>query len=196
MKKKRLIVGLTGVFGSGKSTVGKIMKRLGARRVIDSDQLTHEVFKPKHPVGRRIKALFKMKGAVNRKLIAKEVFSNPAKRRQLEKIIHPYVYRRMISELKRIPNGIVILEVPLLFEAKFNRICDITIAVLAGRHNITKRLARSGFSPNEVQVRLRAQLSESEKKKRADLYIENSGSKKLLIQRVKSIWQKLQASLN
>ena len=194
--KKRLIVGLTGSFGSGKSAVGQILKRLGARKVIDTDRLAHEVFRPKHPVGEKIKALFNMKAPLNRKAIAKEVFSKPKKRRQLEAIVHPYVYRRVISELKQVLSGIVVLEVPLLFEAGFDKICDVTVAVVAGKQNILKRLARSGVASKEARARLRAQLPEWKKKKRADLYIQNSGSKKLLIQNTKLIWQKLESILN
>ena len=192
--KKRLIVGLTGTFGSGKSTVGKILKRLGARKVIDTDQLAHEVFRPKHPLGRRIKALFGMK-LLNRKAIAKEVFSSSKKRKKLEGIIHPYVKKRVNSELKTIRRGIVILEVPLLFESGFDRMCDVTVAVLAGESNIMKR-RRPGFSRDEVRARLRAQFSELAKKRKADLYIQNSGSKSLLTQKTKRVWQKLLPILN
>jgi len=164
--------------------------------VIDADQLAHEVFRSKHPVGKRIRALFNVKGPLNRKAIAKEVFSKLKKRRQLEALIHPYVYKRIVSELKRVPTGIVVLEVPLLFETGFDKICDVTIAVVAGRQNITKRLTRLGFDPKEASARLRAQLPEQEKKERANLYIKNSGSKKLLIQKTKLVWQKLESILS
>ena len=195
MSNNRLIVGLTGVFGSGKSTVGRILKRIGARKVIDSDRLAHEVFQAKHPVGRKIKALFGMK-TLNRKIIAREVFSSPRKRKRLEAIVDPYVQRRIRSELKRVQKGIVIVEVPLLFETGFDRMCDVTVAVLTGKRNIMKQLVNSGFSSDEVCARLRAQLPERVKKKRADLYIQNSGSKSLLAQRTKLLWEKLESILS
>ena len=193
--KKRLIVGLTGTFGSGNSTVGKILKRLGARKVINTDQLAHEVFQPKHPLGRKIKSLFGIK-SLNRKAIAKEVFSNVKKRKKLEGIIHPYVKKRVNSQLKTIRRGIVILEVPLLFESGFDRMCDVTVAVLAGERNIIKRKRGRGFNTQEIRARLRAQLSEQAKKSNADSYIQNSGSKSLLAQKTKRVWQKLLSSFN
>ncbi len=193
---RRLVVGLTGSFGSGKSTVGRILKDLGARKVIDADRLAHEVFHTNHPIAKKIKTLFNIKGALSRKVVAQEVFSKPEKRKQLEALIHPYVYRRIVSELKKVKSGIMVLEVPLLFETGFNKICDITVAILAGNRNIVKRLVRSGFSSKEVRVRLQIQLPEREKRKRANLYIKNSGSKKLLIQKTKLVWQKLQSILN
>ena len=189
-------MGLTGSFGGGKSSVGRILKRLGARKVIDCDRLVHEVFRPRHPVGVKIKALFHLRGRLSRSAIAKEVFSNSRKRRQLEALIHPYVYRMVRSELRRIHNGVVILEVPLLFESGFDRICDTTVAVIAGERRIVSRLTQAGFRAREVRARLRAQLSEGEKKRRADLSIENSGSKHLLVQRTKQLWRKLQMILN
>ena len=189
--KKRLIVGLTGSFGSGKSTVGRILKQLGARRVIDGDRLAHEVFRPAHPVGRRIKRLFHIQGAFNRKEIAKQVFSDSRKRRQLEALIHPYVFQRIRSELKRAKHGIVVLEIPLLFETGFDRLCDLTISVFAREQLVVKRLAGRGYRPREVRARLKSQLSASEKRKRSDLYIENTGSKRTLIQKTKSTWNQL-----
>ena len=173
MAKKRLVIGLTGSFGSGKSTVGRILKRLGAKRVIDTDRLAHEVFRPNHQIGKKVKSLFNIKGSFSRKAVAKEVFSNPRKRKQLEALVHPYVYRRVRSELKRIRQGIV---------------------VLAGAQNIEKRLKHSGFKPKEVRLRLKAQLPEPEKKRRSDYYILNTGSKNSLIQKTKLIWEKLTAN--
>ena len=192
--RKRLVVGLTGSFGTGKSTVSRILENLGARKMINADQLVHEVFKRHHPIGRKIKSLFHMSGILNRKKIAGEVFRNPAKRRRLEALIHPYVRRRMLEELKSIRDGIAILEVPLLFEAGFDRLCDVTVSVLASERTIIRRLAKRGFASEEVKKRLETQLSQSEKKKRSDFFIINSGSKKLLVQKTKSVWKKLQPS--
>jgi len=191
--RKRLVVGLTGSFGTGKSTVSRILENLGARKMINADQLVHEVFKRHHPIGKRIKSLFHMSGILNRKRIAGEVFRNPAKRRRLEALIHPYVRRRMLEELKSIRDGIAILEVPLLFEAGFDRLCDVTVSVLASERTIIRRLAKRGFASEEVKKRLETQLSQSEKKKRSDFFIINSGSKKLLVQKTKSVWKKLRS---
>jgi len=100
----------------------------------------------------------------------------------------------MLEELKSIRDGIAILEVPLLFEAGFDRLCDVTVSVLASERTIIRRLAKRGFASEEVKKRLETQLSQSEKKKRSDFFIINSGSKKLLVQKTKSVWKKLQPS--
>ena len=191
MTDRKLVVGLTGSFGSGKSTVGRMFKRLGAKKVIDCDRLAHEVFRPGHRLAERIKSLFHRAGSMSRNAIAREVFSDPGKRKRLEAIVHPYVGQRIRSELKKVRSGIVILEVPLLFETGFDRSCDATVVVLAGESNIIKRLSRNGFEPEEVRGRLRAQLPEREKRRRADFLILNSGSKRTLAKNVKSVWQEL-----
>ncbi|MBI1977318.1 MAG: dephospho-CoA kinase [Candidatus Omnitrophica bacterium] len=193
--KKRLIVGVTGSFGSGKSTTCKILRRLGARKVIHSDPLTREVFKPRHPIGKRIQSLFHIQGRINRKRVAKRIFSDPKKRRQLEALIHPYVFQRIRSELNRVKRGVVVIEVPLLFETGFDRLCDVTIAIFAPEKVVIKRLKERGFQAREVRARLRAQLPASEKRKRSDLYISNSGSKQVLVQKTKHIWNQLKLQL-
>ena len=171
--------------------MGRILNTLGARRLIDCDRLVHEAFRPGHPVGKKVKALFHVPGTLKRRKIRAEVFSSAGKRRRLEAILHPYVFRRVTSELGKIKAGIVVLEVPLLFETGFERFCDVTIAVRSGERNIMRRLRPLGVSAYEVQSRLGAQLTEREKERRADLSIHNSGSKVLLIRKTRSIWKKL-----
>ena len=193
--KKRLIVGLTGSFGSGKTTVSKILNRLGARKMINSDQLAHEAFQPESGCLKKIKSLFNIRGPINRRKIAQEVFRNSEKRKALEAIIHPYVHHRIMNELERIKRGVVVLEVPLLFEAKFDRICDVTITVSAGKSNMIKRLTRLGYSQDEIKSRLRAQFSESRKMRKADFIIDNKGSKKMLRRRTELMWNKLMSRI-
>ena len=187
---RRLVVGLTGTFGSGKSTVSKIFKTLGARKVIDADALAHEAFQAGHPVRKRLERIFKTR-RLDRKAIAAEVFTSKKKRRQLEAILHPYVYRRIRSELRRIQSGIVILEVPLLFETKGDRFCDVTVTVLTDEKSILKRLRNKRFQAPEIRSRMKAQFSQREKAKCSDLLIKNSNSKAVLLQKTKTIWKKL-----
>ena len=71
-----LVVGLTGTFGSGKSTVGKLFKRFGARRVIDADRIAHEALRPGHPIERKVRTVFGVHGHLNRKALARVIFSS------------------------------------------------------------------------------------------------------------------------
>ncbi len=182
-KKGRLVVGVTGTFGSGKSTVSRIFKKLGAKKIIDCDRLAHEPFRAGHPLRIKIKSFFPL--GLSRSGIAREVFGDRAKLKRLEAILHPYVLRRVRSEISRVRSGIVVVEVPLLFETGFDRLCDVTIAVVAGKRDILKRLGASGFNKTEVLTRQRAQFSQARKRRLADFIIQNTGSKKTLERRIK-----------
>src|SRR3989338_2210809 len=192
----RLVVGLTGTFGSGKSTVGRLLKRFGAQRVIDCDRLVEQALRVDVGIRAKIRDLFDIKGRINRQAIAEVVFRNIRKRKQLEAIIHPYVFKAIDSDLRRIPKGIVILEVPLLFETGFDRRCDMAMAVAPGKRAIVDRLRRLGFEHSEIEARMRAQWTEHRKKRSAGLWISNSGSKQELVRRTKSIWKKVLTESN
>ena len=189
------VVGLTGTFGSGKTTVGRLLKRSGAVLVMDSDRIVDEVFCPNHPILGRIKQLFNIRGRAERKQIAEIVFSDSRRRKQLESIIHPYVFRRIRSEMRRVRKSIVVLEIPLLFETGSDRFCDVTVAVVAEKRQILKRLSKQGVANDQICARIRAQWSQAEKKRRADFFIHNSGSKAELIRNVKLLWRKLKSVL-
>jgi dephospho-CoA kinase len=191
MKKKRLIVGLTGTFGSGKSTVAQYFKRLGAAKVISADKLAHEVFAPGNLLQKKIRLLFDIKGVISRRAIAGVVFKDSGKRKKLEGIIHPYVFKRIREELRSIRNGIRVLEIPLLFETGAERLCDVTVAVIAGEHNIINRLSGKGFSRKAIGERLKAHFSEHKKAARADFIIPNKNSEEELFDRTKQVWSKL-----
>src|SRR3989338_1442975 len=95
----KLVGELTGTFGSRKSTVGRIFKQLGAIKVIDCDRLVHEALRPGHPICKRVQSLLGKPVRLARKAIAREVFLNPSKRKELEAIVHPYVFERIAVEL-------------------------------------------------------------------------------------------------
>lgn len=187
---KRLIVGLTGTFGSGKTTAANLFRKAGAQ-VIHSDELAHEIYRPDAKELKKIKLLFNVKGPVSRKQIAKEVFSDPEKRRALEQVAHPYVKRRILQEIKKAKREIIILEVPLLFETKLDRMCDVTVAVAAGKANVLKRRAKPGLSRAEIKLRLAAQMPEAEKLRKADFIINNKRSIKQLAQEIEKVRRKL-----
>jgi len=181
-------VGLTGGFGSGKSTAARLFKKLGAR-VVDADQLAHEVFRKGHPLFPKVRSLFpEAKGSLTRARAARVIFGNPKRRRALEALIHPYVFQRMREEISRTKAPVIVLEVPLLFESGFDRDCDVTVAVVADRKEIFRRLHPLGRAA--ILARLGAQMPVREKTRRADYVIENSRGLRELEDRVKKLWHK------
>lgn len=174
-----MIVGLTGVFGSGKSTVLGIFGRLGAA-VLSSDEIVHELLRTE-AVGTAVRGLFGGKalspdGAVDRARLASLVFSSPGARKRLEALIHPLVDRRISEEAaKTAPGKLLVVEVPLLFESGLEHRFDRVICVSASRETIIARLEKKGFARREIMRRLRAQWTQAEKEARSDLVIFNDG---------------------
>ncbi len=195
MKPGKTIVGLTGVFGAGKSTVANLFEELGAE-IVDADKLAHEALFEGSSVYEQAAAKFqeaKQPGALglDRSKLAEIIFKDAKRRAELEKIVHPYVEERALEEIADAESRVVILEVPLLFEAKFDRFCDVTVTVTADEKEIIERLAEKGFSRADVEARRKAQLSQEEKAKRADKVINNSGNLKQTRREVEKIWKDL-----
>jgi len=185
--KRRILLGLTGTFGSGKSTAAKILKSKGAK-VIDCDKLAHEVFdRRKAPaVHKKLQKLFGVK--LERPEIAKIVFQNRLMRRKLEAIVHPYVKKRIFDHLARIKRGVVVIEVPLLFESGFDQWMDFTATVSAPESAMLRRLKKRGIPEAAVKARWKSQLPLKEKEKSSDFIINNSGSLKELKKQVVNCW--------
>ncbi|MBI3316433.1 MAG: dephospho-CoA kinase [Candidatus Omnitrophica bacterium] len=190
----RTIIGLTGSFGSGKSTVAGLFQELGAA-IVDADKITHELFEPGHPEFKKIAALFKGKQVLSqtldRKKIAEIVFRDAALRKKLEAIVHPYVFSRMVEEITDAEEPVVVLEIPLLFETGFHQYCKYTVVVAVSEAQAARRLKERGFSAQEVKKRWAAQLPLSEKMKLADFIVDNSGEFKKTKDEVKKIWKKI-----
>ncbi|WP_457644619.1 dephospho-CoA kinase [Persephonella sp.] len=192
-----LKIGLTGSIGTGKSTVGKIFSELGAY-VIDADKIVHALLRRediKEKIRKEFGDVFDSKGEIDRKKLGSIVFKDPEKKRKLESIIHPEVrkeIKRRIKEIeKKDPEGVVIVEVPLLIETGSYRDYDIVILVYAPEELQIERLRKKGFTEEEALRRIRSQLPIDEKVKYADIVIYNTEDLEKLEQNVKSVYEKL-----
>ena len=194
--KARLLIGLTGTYGSGKSTVAKIFKSQGAT-IIDCDKLAHEVFDKRRNavIYSKLQKLFGTKKLL-RSSIAKIVFSNHAKRKKLERIIHPYVRRRILEILSRLSRGIVVIEVPLLFESGFDKLVDYTATVSAPQNAMFARFEKRGIPKSMARRRWKSQLAIQEKARRSDFVIVNSGNLEKLKKQTILLFKKLKQKLS
>ena len=176
-----LVVALTGAIGSGKSTALAAFGKAGAT-TISTDAIAHELIAPGGAAVAAVKRAF---GVTDRAALAKAVFASPAKRRALEKLLHP----RIMAEVKRQSaraKGVVVVEVPLLFEAGLEKRFDLSVAVDAPE---AARLKRSRLGAAEARRRGKAQLSGAEKARRADVVLDNSDGKKRLETGVKDLYR-------
>lgn len=181
LSAKKLAIGLTGGIASGKSTVSRILRQLGAH-IIDADAIARSQMRRGTPVWRAVVEAFgdqilKPDGEVDRKRLGEMVFRDPAKRRLLEEITHPPVIEEIERRIRALPEGIVVVDVPLLVEAGMVPMVDRLWVVWVDREiQVDRLMKRDGIGREEAALRLGAQIPLEEKAKIADVVIDNSGS--------------------
>jgi dephospho-CoA kinase len=188
-----LSIALTGGIGSGKSAVGDILSELGAI-VIDSDQLARDVIERGTSGFDEVLARFGdgilVDGEISRAKLAEVIFSNEEARKDLEGIIHPRVRDLSARVLQASPeDSVVVNEIPLLFETQGQNRFDLVITVEADDEIRTKRLLDRGLKAYQIEKRISAQASRSERESIADFVIENSGNLEELEKKVRKIWE-------
>ena len=175
--------------------MARLFKDKGAA-VISADRLAHEVFRKGHALYPKVRLLFEeVRGDLSRAKIAAVVFRDPGKRKALETLIHPYVFRRIQEEIRRTRKRILILEIPLLFESGFDRRCDQTLVVQAAPEKVTERLKKRGFTQREIKARWQAQMPIQKKIRRSDFTIDNSDGLAETRRQVSRIWKELNQSI-
>lgn len=178
--KNKIVIGLTGGIASGKSAALEIFKSRGAK-TLDCDVIARQAVQPGQPALRKIRKVFGpgvFQGKeLDRAAMARIVFSKPSERKKLEKIVHPFVYRKLQKEIARHKKGILILDIPLLFETNFGRLVDQTAVVwVPERIQLERLMGRNKLSKKEALDRIRSQIPLSRKKKSADFVLDNSRS--------------------
>lgn len=178
------VVGLTGGIGTGKSTVTRMFADRGAD-VIDADRVAREVVEPgteafEEIVDRFGEEVVDEHGGLDRERLGSMVFSDEQARQDLNAIVHPRVHERIASELKRLGDdertGLVVVDVPLLVEAKAARRYDAVVVVVAPREVRVERLRRDrGMDPEEVRARMAAQAGDQERLAVATHVVDNGG---------------------
>ena len=178
MRPKRFVVGLTGGIGTGKSSALETFERSGAS-TLSLDQIAHEQAKPGREGFKAIvkafgKEIVRVDGRIDRRALGEKVFRSPEALRKLEKATHPSILREM-ERLVGSMEGVVVVDVPLLFEKKLEKHFDATVLIssdpAAQRRRVRKR---DGLSPVEVRRRMKAQLSLAAKRRLADFTIDNN----------------------
>lgn len=178
------VIGLTGGIATGKSTVSKMFQKNNIP-VIDTDKIARDVMEINHAAYLKVVAYFGIEillptGEINRKKLGEIIFDNKEKRERLNSIVHPEVKKVVLEEIKvyqGLGYEIVVVDVPLLFESKFDKLCDITIVVYVEEQIQYERLMkRDNLSFEEAKKRIEAQMKLSDKVKLADFIIDNSGT--------------------
>ncbi len=181
-----IIVGLTGGIASGKTTTSEFLKKKGFF-VHDSDLVVTKLYsKPTFDFLKYLKKIKILKSikktSIDKNAIRETIFNNQTKKRKLEQFIHEKVRierEKFIKKHKRKKTKILILDIPLLFEAKLTHICDYIILLHTTKKNkIRRALKRKGMTKDIILKILKHQIKDSYKKKKADFIINTSNPKK------------------
>lgn len=178
------IIGLTGGIACGKSTVARLLKKRGARG-IDADALTHTLLQPRQALYRLYVAHFGAEiltagGTIDRRALGARLFARPEERAWVDTHAHPVIRaaaEKRLAALKREGARLVVLDVPLLFEAGWDTLADeIWVASLPEELEVARLMERSSLTEAEARVRIAAQMPLAEKARRADFVLDNSGT--------------------
>jgi len=191
-----LVIGLTGNYGMGKSTVLPMFRNLGAA-VIDSDEVVDSLLR-EEDVLEKIRVLFGKdiffrNGSLNKKRVARIIFRNAILKNSLEEIVHPLVFERILCFLDSVKktHRIAVVEIPLLYEKGYEDRFDRTITVFTDENKALSRLEKRGLRRKEAELRLHAQMPIKEKVGKSDFAIDNNGSMKKTTSQVEEIYGQL-----
>jgi dephospho-CoA kinase len=178
-----IVIGITGSIGMGKSTAAEMLREMGIP-VHDADAAVHALLAPggggvaavgdKFP--QALKTAADGKPYIDRPTLGHIVFGNPAQKRELEKILHPLVWKEsesFIADMKKKGHPLAVLDVPLLFETGEEKRVDVVLCLSASQELQQQRvLARPGMTPEKFNRIVAGQMPDAEKRKRAHYVIE------------------------
>jgi dephospho-CoA kinase len=193
-----LLVGLTGGIASGKSVVAAMFRDQGAY-IIDLDVIARKIVSPGSAGWREVVAAFGNEilhedGTLNRKQLGSIVFSDPERRKMLEDILHPKIYREQSHEVQKIVDqderAIILVDIPLLIEVNKQKSFDRIVLVSVSPDIQLERLVkRDGYGMEEARKRIDSQMAIDSKKQFAHHVIDNGGSQESTLQQVKGVFR-------
>ena len=193
-----LLVGLTGGIGAGKSTVAGMLQEHGAR-VIDADDLARRAVRKRTPAFDRVVQTFGndvvgTDGELDRPALAAIVFTDPERRRALERITHPEVARLLGEALEplRSTDDVVVYASPLIVETGLAESCDVVVVVAAPEEEQVRRVgAQRALEESDIRARMAAQASAEQRAAAADVILDNGGTLQELETQVDRLWRDL-----
>lgn len=193
-----LTIGLTGGIGSGKSTVTKILAELGAP-IIDADKVGHAIYAPGGPAYDDMIAAFGTgilgdDRTIDRRKLGPIVFADPAALKRLNSIVHPKMFarmREMIDAMRAAGEAKpIVVEAAILIEANWLPLFREVWLVVASKERVIERVERDrGLAREQTEARIKAQLSDDERRKHAAIVIANDGTIDDLRATLAEVWR-------
>ena len=196
-KNQQRRIGLTGGIASGKSTIANYIKKYRDIPILDADQYSKELIKPKSSSYEKVLAYFGPQivdehssgNEINRSLLKKIIFENSIHRKWIQNLLHPLIKEKMIEECNvYINNKIILLVIPLLFEAKFEDICtEIWLVKCSELEQIQRLIRRDKISEETARKIIKLQLTFEAKTEFSDVILDNSDDRNGWIDKVKDL---------
>jgi len=177
IKLSKMIIGITGSIGSGKTTVSNIFRKHGFK-VIEADKIGHGVLNKEayNTLKKKIEEDILFGNKISRKRLGKIVFKDKRKLKTLNMIMWPLIIKRIKEEIKKSQNKNIVIDSALIIESEAVNLADSLIVVKINKGEQIKRLLKKGrYSLNEIREIINAQIPQREKLKYADYIIDNSG---------------------
>ena len=192
-------IAITGGIASGKSSVCRFFKELGAF-VVNADVVVHELLTPDTDLGQQVIQILGKEilseGKINRRIVAEKVFKDPHLLEALEKQLHPAVLRNIEAQYLAASQThaytAFVVEMPLLFEIGHEKYYDVVVAVLADEATARQRWIAAGFKLEEYDRRMHRQINPQQKALRAHYTIYNQGTLADLQRQVIALYQTIQ----
>lgn len=190
-------IGLTGGIASGKSLVSSYFEEQDIV-ILDADKIYKNLLKTNKILYNEIKKTFQLEDFTLKQL-GEIVFNDQKKLKTLNRIAHPYVIRVFTEQLKKLAKTeeFVVLDIPLLFEAKMEDFCDVIICVYVDEIiQIERLIKRNNLSEEEAIKRINSQMPLSEKCKISDYVIDNSKEREYTLEQFNEIFKKIKENKN
>ncbi len=190
-------IGLTGIPGSGKTTVLGMFAGLGAK-TINVDEICHRLLLPCQKGYHQILSIFGKEclcpnGNLNHSFLRQRLLRSPEDKKKMEDVLHPLIAEEVKRQLdlwkKEASRGIVVVEVPLLFEVGWQDMFDMTVLVYADKRKCLQRLQDRGLDKDEAQRLIELQWPLEKKLKLADFSVKNNGTLEDTFLFVKRLWE-------
>jgi dephospho-CoA kinase len=197
-RRRPLVVGLTGGVGCGKTVVAQEFAKRGAV-VISGDEIGHDVVGRNPGLQRKLAAEFGRdiltRKKINRRRLARRAFATPEGWRRLNELVHPVLIRDLIKRVRAARQQpktlMIVVDAALIVEWKMKDPIDLLVAVRASRADRRRWLRKRGWTPDEIEDRMKAQASFAARERVADVVLRNDGDVAALRRKAKRLWQKL-----
>ncbi len=190
-----MVIGLTGGMGSGKSTVLAMFQK-GGFQCLDCDAIVHDLLESDARIIEAIEDKFGPGIAIpdkgiDRAALGEIVFSDSARLKTLEDLLHPSVRDAWETAVSNQPDAKWVIEIPLLFEKNLQNRVDFTVCVFSDLSTLVERLERKGIGRAQALARIHRQMPLKEKAELADFVLLNEGSLEFLEDQVKTLLTRL-----